>query len=205
MRNRLETISTLILMIAIVTSCRWSGQPAPPGWRSPVSELLVEESDFPRQWMVLHPEDSLADSTVNHVVRRWGRPGISGVVTQAIWRAYSVSEAESKYGELCDSQFQPSRSLPPNTFFVKFEPPSELDFQSQAADEFYLACGWWDMAYCEIVARYHNYVVDMLLEREAELNGHRTHGLTYPEIEAVIKAMDAKFEQFFVSLSTPTP
>jgi hypothetical protein len=202
MSNRSGALVALTLMILVVTGCRWAGQPTPPGWRSRVSELLVEESAFPHQWVALHPEDTSMDPA-NHVVRRWGRPSIPGTATQAIWRAYTVSRAESKYEELHNSQFQPSRPLFPGTFFVQFEPPSEFSFQSQTADEFYLACGWWDMAYCEIVARYRNYVVDMRLEREAELDGHRTHGLTYSEIETVIKAMDAKFEQFFASLPTP--
>lgn len=193
-------------MVLTATGCRWLIQPTPPpGWRSRVSDLLAEESAFPRHWVVLHSEDTSTDPAVNHVVRRWGRPGTPGTVTQAIWRVYTVSRARSKYEELRNSQFRPSRPLPPGTVFVQFEPPSEFSFQSQTADEFYLACGWWDTAYCEIIARYRNYVVDMRLEREAELDGHRTYGLTSSEIEAVVKAMDAKFEQFFASLSTPVP
>jgi len=188
----------LILAFTTLTvSCGviWPLKPTPtplPGWRSPVSDLLVDESAFPEGWSILHPEDTSTDPTVNHVGRRWGRVGVSGTIAQGIWRAYTTADAEEKYDELRASQFQPGRPSPYNVF-VPFALPPEIGFQSQVADEFYLACGWWGEAYCGVVARYRNYVVYMRLEREAECEGHVTHGLTYAEIESVVRAMDAKF------------
>jgi len=205
MNTRLRLIGILCLTIA-VASCQLSRQPTPTpllGWRLPVSGLFVDEYAFPEGWLVEFPEDTVTDPTVNYVYRSWGCGHISGTVDQQIWRAYTTSEAKDKYTELRDSQFQPSRSLHPSTTFIEFEPPSEISFRSQIADEFYLACGWWDWAYCQVVARYRNYVVLMRLAREAECEGHVTHGLTYPEIETVVRAMDARFEQFFAGLSTP--
>ena len=185
-------------LLALVTSCGVLSPATPtalPGWRSSVSELFVDDSVFPEGWRTDFPEDTVTDPTINHIGRSWGRRGISGTVTQAIWRAYTVADAQRKYNELRTSQFHPKRTLPPYELFLEFEPPDEIDFQSQVADEFYLACGWWTSAYCEVVARYHNYVVDIRLDLEAEYAGHTSHGLTYAEIETVVTAMDTKFAE----------
>jgi hypothetical protein len=174
-----------------------------PGWFTPVSELFVDESALPVGWQVGFPEDTM-DPAANHVWREWwGPPDESGFVFQSIWRAYTVAAAEERYDELRVSQFEPSRPSPYDTF-VPFEPPDEIGVRSQVADEFYVACGWWGRAYCEVVARYRNYVVELHLDREAECEGRVSEGLTYPEIETIVTAMDARFaeamEEFY-----PTP
>lgn len=197
MSTQLQAVLVLSLA-ALTVSCGTfrTPTPTPPlGWRSSVSDLFVDESAFPVGWQIGFPEDTTMDPTINHVGREWwGPPDESGVVIQSIWRAYTVTDAEKKYDELQVSQFQPSRPSPYD-IFVPFEPPTEFDFQSQTADEFYLACGWWGVAYCEVIARYHNYVVEMRLPREAECGGYATHGLAYAEIEAAVRAMDAKFAE----------
>lgn len=193
MNTQLRLTLTLFLVISLA-GCASTLTPL-PGWRSPVSELFVDESVFPEGWHIDFPEDTASDPTANHVGRSWGRVGVSGTVAQGIWRAYTAADAERKYAELHKSQFQPNGPLYPDTVFIEFEPPAEIRFQSQIADEFYLACGWWGVAYCGVVARYRNYVVYMRLEREAEYEGHVSEGLTYPEIEAVVKAMDTEFAE----------
>jgi len=197
-------------LLTLMVSCRvvplWGPASTPlPGWRSLVSDLLVEDSAFPAGWARMRdlPQGSLTDPTINHVYRSWwGQAQGKGKAEQAIWRAYSIVDAEDKYTELRQSQFQP-RVTPQYDLFVEFAPPTEISFQSQVANEFYLACGWWGVAYCEVVARYRNYVVDMSFELEAEYDGDVTHGLTYPEIEVVVRAMDARFaeamEEFYPS------
>lgn len=96
------------------------------------------------------------------------------------------------------------RTPSPPDFYVAFVPPDEIDFHSQIADEFYLACGWRIWARSEVLARYRNYVVDLSLDLEAEYGGHTSQGLKYAEIETVVRAMDAKFAeamaQFYPSL-----
>lgn len=206
--NTRSQVVLVLSLAALTASCGTFRPPTPtppPGWRSPVSELFVDESAFPEGWQIDFPEDATMDPTINHIAREWGRKEISGTAFQSLWRAYTVADAERKYSELRASQFEPSRPLYPGTTFVPFEPPAEIDFQSQVADEFYLACGWWGEAYCEVVARYRNYVVALRLEREAEHEGHVTYGLTYPEIEDVIRAMDAKFAEALDSFPTPPP
>jgi len=176
----------------------------PPGWRSPVYQMLVDDSIFPQDWFVLFPEDTSTDPTTNHVGRRWGH--VSGAkAEQAIWRAYTISDAEAKYDSLRNSQFQPSQPLYPGTIFVEFKPPTEISFQSQIADEFHLACGWWRWAYCEVVARYRNYVVDIRMDLQAEHEGVHSDGLPYEEIEKIVAAMDAKFAGGLDTLPTPAP
>jgi hypothetical protein len=190
----------------LVVGCQLVLQPTPlPGWRSPVSELFVDVSAFPKGWQVEFPEDTVTDPAVNHVYRSWWHEGVSGIYDQQIWRAYTITVADRKYDELRQSQFHPNEPLYPGTIFIGFEPPAEIDFQSQVADEFYLACGWLRWAYCQVVARYRNYVVLMRLSREAEFEGNKSDGLTFEEIEAVVRAMDSKFGEVLTSLPTPPP
>jgi len=181
--------------VILAVSCGVLRPPTPtplPGWRSPVSELFLDESAFPEGWQIGVVNNATTDPTINHVAREWEG---NGVAFQSIWRAYTGLDAERKYDELRASQFHPSRTLPPYEVFVEFKPPDEIRFQSHVADEFYIACGWWTWAYCEVIARYRNYVVELRLDQEATYEGHVTHGLTYPEIEAVVRAMDARFSE----------
>ena len=191
---------------ALAVGCGVFHPPTPtplPGWRSPVSELFVDESAFPEGWQIGSVRGAVMDPTVNHVAREW-EGGEYGLAFQSIWRAYTVADAEEKYDELLASQFQPSRPSPYD-IFVPFEPSTEIDFQSQTADEFYLACGWWGTAYCELIARYLNYVTEMRLDREAECDGHISYEMTYAEIETVVRAMDAKFAEVMEEFYPASP
>jgi len=203
---------SLIISIAFLVGCQ-NASPTPiplPGWNFLVSDLLLEENSFPEGWERIrdHPQGSLTDPTIGYVYRSWwGKAQGYGKTDQAIWRATSIADSKAHYDELRGSQFEPSHPLALGTVFVPFKPPTEIDFQSKVADEFYLACGWWDWAYCEVIGRYGNYVVEMGLDLEAEYEGHSTHGLTYAEIETVVEAMDTRFAEFLEAfpLSTSTP
>jgi len=199
MRYKPQFVILLTLMV-LSSSCN-SGQwtltsPPPPGWRSPVSDLFVDETAFPEGWRIEFPEDIITDPTINHVGISWGRPDVAGTVYQVIWRAYTIEDAMEEYAKISQQPLlRPHYTPAPKNFYVEFRPPPEVDFQSQVADESYLACGWLEWAFCEIVARYHNYVVYMNLDLAAEYGGHTSSGLTYVEIEKVMRAMDAKFAE----------
>jgi len=189
--------------LAVMTSCRIPAPPEPtptplPGWRLLVSDLLLGDEAFPEGWTRIRdlPQAGLTDLTINHVYRSWwGQDQGNGKADQAIWRAYTVAAAEKKYADLRQSQFYLRSTLPPDEFFVEFAPPDEIDFQSGVASEFYLACGWRIWAHCDVIARYRNYVTSVSLDLEAEQEGHVSHGLTYAETEAIVRAMDAKFAE----------
>ncbi|MEJ2149982.1 MAG: hypothetical protein P8Z40_10925 [Chloroflexota bacterium] len=178
-----------------------------PGWRSPVGELLLEDDSFPQGWARIRdlPYDKMTDPTTNHVYRSWWWEMVgSGKVEQDIWRSYTVEDAEKHYAELRQSQFHPSRTPHPDDTFVEFEPPEEITFRSQIADEFYLACGRWGRGpECVVVARYRNYVTQLRIDQEMECEGYTNRGLKYSEIEDLIRAMDARFveamEEFYPS------
>jgi hypothetical protein len=174
----------------------WIREPEPtplPGWRYPTSEFFFVDVDvFPEGWAMKFPEYTATDPTTNFVSREWWQVGTSRSVRQSIWRAYTTIDAQEKYDEL-QGQFRPTRPLHPADFYVEFEPSEEINFQSQVADEFYLACGWWRGAHCRVTGRYRNYVVEMSLDLEAEREGHRTQGLTHAEIETIVVAMDTGF------------
>jgi hypothetical protein len=195
-----------LFMATLIGGCQLIQlMPTPPsGWRSPVSKLIVDDSAFPKDWVVLFTEDTKTDPETNHVGRRWGY--MSGAkAEQGIWRAYTIADAEEKYKSLRSSQFQPTQTLLPGTIFVEFKPPIEITFQSRLADEFYLACGWWGWSYCEVVARYRNYVTDVRMDLQADRGGVHTDGLTYEEVENIIKTMDAKFSKFLSGYPEPAP
>ena len=48
----------------------------------------------------------------------------------------------------------PQPPIPEFHTYCEFEPPEEITSKSKAADEFYLACGTWDISQCEALARY---------------------------------------------------
>jgi len=206
MRTWLRLI-LLVCPVILLAGCglTWPWEPTPLGWRSSVSYLLIDESALPGGWQVEYPGNIVSDPTISLVSREWGRPWVAGRVRQVIWRARSEAAAKGEFDALLASQFEPSRPLYPGTVYVPFEPPAEISFWSQVADEFYLACGWWRIAYCEVIARYRNYTVELWLDREAEHEGHITDGLTYAEIETAIRAMDAKFVQFLANPPAPSP
>ncbi len=204
MDPRLRAVLVLLLVISL-SSCEGLVPTPPPGWRSPVSELFMDESALPAGWKIDSPEGRTTDPTINHIAREWSHPGKSGGVFQSIWRAYTARDAKSEYNKLRRSQFVRGRPSDPRAAYVPFEPPEEINLQGLTADEFYLACGWSTWAYCEMVARYRNYAVELRLDLEAEYEGHISEGLTYPEVEAAIRAMDAQFARALETLPTPGP
>lgn len=193
----------LVIFVATMTmGCGiipvWNPTPTPlPGWRSPVSALLVDDSAFPKGWVRVREFPVTPDPTINHVYRKWWGEQWrdSRTADQAIWRAYTIEDAQEKYNELRRQPMllQSYTPEPWDDIYIEFKPPPEIRFRSQVADEFYLACGWLYGAECHVIARYRNYVTYMTLDLEAEHKGHISHGLTYPQIEVVIRAMDAKF------------
>jgi hypothetical protein len=174
-----------------------------PGWRTPVSELIIDDSSLPKDWMVLFPEDTSFDPTVNHVGRSWGHP--SGAhAEEVLWRSFTISDAKAKFEQLVSQPPLHSGLKPfPTDFIVEFRPPPDMTFHSQNANQYYLACGWIIWAYCEIVVRYRNYVVDFRLDRKAELENHYSVGLTDPDIERLLSAMDARFAESLDDMPTP--
>lgn len=203
----------LIVSVLAMQNCQIIPALAPnstplPSLNSSIGALLVEDNAFPEGWVRIRdlPKDMMTDPTVNHVYRSWwGKAKGEGEAEQAVWRLHTIAEAEDQYSELREHQFYPNRTLPTYEVFVEFEPPDEIDFQSQMADEFYLACGWWTWAYCQVVARYRNYVTYMKLDQEAEYKGQVTHGLTYPEIETIVRAMDANISELLEISSNSSP
>lgn len=206
MRFRVPLAATLAALIAV--SCSLLPEPTPtplPGWYRDARELLVPESAFPGEWRVHLYKEANVHPRANHVHRELGRGNRPGIAVQDVWRSYTTGSAKAHYDELRQGEFHPSEPLPAYAVFIEFEPPTEISVESRVADEFFLACGWWTVAVCKVVARYRNYVVLMRLPHEAEVDGHHTDGLTYGEIETVVRAMDARFEQFLDSLTTPVP
>lgn len=214
MRFRLVIIAltAILMMTGCIRVWRFHRGTPPPGWRSPVAALLLNESELPEGWQIdlEFPQGRITDPTINHVAREWWNPRKgSANITQSIWRAYTIEDAKEKYNQLRRQPFLLGTYTPQpwEEIYIEFRPPEEIDFRSQIADEFYLACGWLYGAECHVIARYRNYVTYMTLSLEAEYQGHKSDGLTYEEIEGVIRAMDAKFADFLKAypVVTPTP
>jgi hypothetical protein len=200
MMNRKTSIFLVALTIA---GCRiFSNNPTstpPPGWRIPVSGLFLDISTFPKNWLVdfSDPKDYQDDPTINHVFREWKGQG-DGRAWQNIWRGFLISDAEELYTDLRKSQFVPKATLPPDVPFTEFSPPKEINLSIKKAYEYYFACGVWRIPYCEIVARYNNYVtnVHLPLMEGVESDG----GLSYEQIETILEGMDQQFIKFFETI-----
>lgn len=182
-----------------------------PGWRDIVSDLLLTDDDLPDGWDRIRdwPKDSLVDPTINHVYRSWWRPNLSyGELEQHIWRSFSTDDAHPFYLELRQDQYDPIRTPNPDQIYIPYKTPVEIEFQSGIADEFYIACGWSGFPRCVAVARYRNYIVEVITDWETTgPDGKVRNGLTNDDIETILKAMDAKFAEFLNAfpLATSSP
>lgn len=193
-------LKMLLTFLPLIVGCNLieSATSTPlPGWHDDVRDLFVEETAFPTDWRAHLYQETGVDPNANHVHRRFSSdssidPG-PRIVSQDIWRGYTVEDAEEKYAELRSSVFRPR--LPPEEMVAAWLPPPEVELRDLVADEFYFACGWEEWASCRFLARYHNYVTFLRLDREASLDDHRSGGLTYQEIATVLNAVDMKFEQ----------
>jgi hypothetical protein len=169
----------------------------------------LSEDALPNSWRVNleFSQDHFMDPTTNHVGQEWYSPEKgSAYISQSIWRAYTIKDAKEKYSELRQALLLTQRFTPsPYDFYVEFRPPVELNYESRIADEFYIACGWVVWAYCDVVARYQNYSVELNLPLEAIFQEHASQGLTYSEIETVLKSLESKYDEFFKSEITPIP
>jgi hypothetical protein len=165
---------------------------------------LIDSSILPAGWDLSEGESTtVSDPTTNHVSRTWRHHVNGSLVWESVWRAYTIDDAKDKYHEL-SQEFGPPRISTDGHIYVEFRTPAEIDFRSQLADEYHLACRWWDRPYCLAIARYRNYAVELRMDQQAELNGVQASGLTYSEMEALIKATDARFAEFLGQLATPT-
>lgn len=197
--RQLRVVALWLLLLS--SSCSVLATPTPlPGWRDNVRDHFVDATALPTGWSIVRAEDSYPQA--NHVHREFGNPPSSGIVSQDIWRAYTIADAEEKYAELRQSQFQPR--LAREEMVSPWESPEEIEFRSEVADEWHLACGWEEWAYCQYLVRYRNYVTYLRLDREAKLDDRTSQGLTYAEIEAVLKVADAKFGTALEQLFGPT-
>lgn len=182
-----------VLFSLLFTGCNLFSTPTPPpGWRDPVYRLLLQEDSFPPSWSQNYElSDRFKDPTTNHVGMDWGNDTNGGLVYQMIWRAYTLEDAKSKFSEVNQPRREPDQMLTPNMKYIPFAPPSEIKFKSTRADEFYITCGWLNYPYCVTIARYRNYVVALTATFSGTM-GNYTHveGLTYAEIEALIRDMD---------------
>jgi hypothetical protein len=204
---------SLLLLLLLGCNAVSPFQPTPtplPGWRVLVSDLLIEDGIFPVGWTRIRdwPLDSLSDVTINHVYRSWwGEAADVGKVEQSIWRAFTIADAKALYAELRQSQFgltrTPNPALP-DEINIPYQSPAEIQYQSAVADEYYLACGWSGFPRCVALARYRNYVAEIITDWQTiGPDGRQRDGLTYTEVENVIMAMDAKFSEFLATLPSP--
>ena len=170
-----------------------------PAWRTPIEYLFLTEEDLPQDWESNFPGPiPKPDPTINVNAREFYKVGHhSTLVYQTIWRAYTIKDARKLYLDRRKNEFRtPQQPIPEYHTYCEFVPPSDITFKSQVADEFYLACGTWDISYCEVLARYRNYVTILRIDIETECNSEHHEGLTYLDTERIIRAMDARFEEF---------
>jgi hypothetical protein len=196
------------LAIVVLVGCTLSTSPDQqetplPGWRVLVSNLLLDDEAMPDGWSRIRdwPKGSLTDTSINHVYRSWwGEAEGIGKIEHAVWRAYSIDDAKDFYAELRHDQYDPLRTPSSSQIYIAYKTPTEIQYSSQVADEYYLACGWSGFPRCVAIARYRNYVSEIIADWETiGPDGELREGLTFDEIEELIKNMDEKFLEFLNS------
>lgn len=101
-------------------------------------------------------------------------------------RAYgNIDDAINSFADLRGLIFRTS-SQEPST---PYKPPAEITYQSPIADDFYLACGVDIFLLCRSLSRYRNYLIELFMPVISE---YENTGMTYPEVEAVLRALDTK-------------
>jgi len=169
-----------------------------PGWDSPIDDLFLTLDDLPAGWQSKSAIPiTKADPTINVNSRDWYQVGSSISVYQIIWRASTIENAQTRYVDRIENEFRtPQTPVPSYRTFSEFTTPSEISFRSKVADEFYVVCGWSDLSYCEVVARYRNYVTILRMDAKSQCENKTAEGLSYSEIGKIIMAMDGHFEKF---------
>jgi hypothetical protein len=178
--------------------------PTPPGWGLLVSQLFMDDNAMPDGWKreADRPKGSFTDVAINHVYRGWrNAKEHTGGIEQSIWRSYVDSDAKKRFASQLLNQYGPPSTPGPSTKYVPFVTPKELTFQSKVADQFYVACGWYDYPKCIALARYRNYVTEVIASWKTDGEG----GMTLEEVNAVLKNMDAKFAAFLRENPLPEP
>lgn len=179
----------------ILRGCISALQPAPlpdppPGWNSPLTELFVELESLPEGWGT-DPQVGDIDVRVNNVGRTFFdlAPNGSGKVHQVLWRAYTVSDAETRFTER--SQALRARGWLPRYPSTRFGPIREITYQSRAADQWGLACGIDVIAECWFLGRYHNYVTFVYFTLEDD----EYDGLSFAEAGSLLAGVDEQFRE----------
>ena len=166
---------------------------SPPGWEYPVYKLMLSNENFPKGWEndFDYPEN-VKDQITNHVAREWRHKTGAGLVIQSIWRSKTIKGAEKRFDELKSSRYNPSAEwLNSEIVITDYIETDELVFQSEEAEEFYVACGWREYARCVSIFRYHNYVILLNSELSGDLLGiNQSKGLTYTEINNLMCSID---------------
>ena len=138
---------------------------------------------------------------INHVYRSWWNPAEPhGSADQAIWRSYSITNAQDWYAKAVREYT--GLAITPNAY-TTLEPlftPAEIEFRSQVADEFLVLCGVINHPICEAAALYRNYTVIVSVDwRRVGADGTETSGLTLEEFETALIEMDAVFAEFLAA------
>ena len=115
MKNNRGVAMTLLVVISLPACQLVIPSPIPPpGWRTPVRDLIVGDGAFPLDWTAAM--DTSSDPTVNHVGRIWSNP-LGSRVDEGIWRAYTEADAKEKYAELLRQSIFHARTMYTITLF----------------------------------------------------------------------------------------
>ena len=179
---------TLGLLVAIGCNVT-SRSTSTPIASIPAMAFLLEANVFPDSWKASLCDTRLCrdgDGGNTAAERDFYLPNASGHAFQEVYRFSDERVAGDKFKVYKDANFNESRIHQP---FVPFTPPPEITFESQIADESYFACGVDVVPQCKMLARYRNYFVYFYFDHVTE---DEPGGLTYTEIEQILKALDDK-------------
>ncbi len=169
----------------------------PPGWNLELTDLLVPSDALPVGWRLDLLGHALRNPPVNNVAATWSREGAPAKVVQTLWRAFSVSEAKLIFGEL-ESHYAVKPQIPDHSYTAPM-PREKIEVEDLHAGDYRLVCRLGIRKYCVYIGRYGNYVVNIwipLQTENADRSGEVPNGLTTEQVEKLIDAVDAQFQDF---------
>ena len=182
-KRKIKSLSFVGILL-LISGCRiYVPTPAPTSDRGFTTEdLLLDASVFPAGWGA-EPPFEIPGPIVGEIKERERVArtfyGYTTIANQSVYGYKDKAEASEGFRRWL------GRSFSSDKFTSVWETPSELQFQSNYADQFRLACAHTPSNYvCQALGQYGEYVVQLYVPMQPRTN------VTYTDLELILQAME---------------
>lgn len=182
MRMVLVLIAVSVALWAFVTGC----STAPPSRDCTITELVVDETIFPRgatadRLISPLPGGPIPRTAFESAGRSFHYP--RGIAVHNVYRYKSAGRAAQEFSSRRELEFQEGKYSGP------WKEPGELTYKSPIADQFYVACGidHGDNT-CIAIAQYEEYFTLLHADMPPEI-------MTFQDLERVLRTVDERMAQ----------